>query len=44
MLAERNGRIVLDGGRIVSDTFRAGHAARMTAQAPQLSDLPDIHT
>ena len=36
--------IVLDAGRIVSDTFRAGHAARMTAQAPQLSDLPDIHT
>ena len=36
--------IVLDAGRIVSDTFRAGHARRMTAQAPQLSDLPDIHT
>jgi ABC-type ATPase involved in cell division len=36
--------IVLDAGRIASDTFRAGHAARMTAQAPQLSDLPDIHT
>src|SRR3954471_16715529 len=36
--------IVLDAGRIGSDTFRAGHAARMTAQAPQLSDLPDIHT
>jgi cell division transport system ATP-binding protein len=36
--------IVLDGGRIGSDTFRAGHAARMTAHAPQLSDLPDIHT
>ena len=34
--------IVLDAGRIASDTFRAGHAARMTAQAPQLSDLPDI--
>jgi len=34
--------IVLDAGRIVSDTFRAGHAARMTAQAPQLSDLPNI--
>jgi len=36
--------IVLDAGRIVADTFRAGHARRMTAQAPQLSDLPDIHT
>ena len=36
--------IVLDGGHIASDTFRAGHAARMTAQAPQFSDLPDIHT
>jgi cell division transport system ATP-binding protein len=36
--------IVLDGGRIASDTLRAGHAARMTSHAPQLSDLPDIHT
>ena len=36
--------IVLDAGRITSDTFRAAHASRMTAQAPQLSDLPDIHT
>ena len=36
--------IVLDAGRIATDTFRAGHSARMTAQAPQLSDLPDIHT
>ena len=35
--------IVLDAGRIASDTFRAGHAARMTAQAPQLSDLPEHH-
>jgi cell division transport system ATP-binding protein len=34
--------IVLDGGRIASDTFRAAHAARMTAHAPQLSDLPNI--
>jgi len=36
--------IVLDAGRIASDTVRASHATRMTAQAPQLSDLPDIHT
>jgi cell division transport system ATP-binding protein len=36
--------IVLDAGRIATDTFHAGYAARMTAQAPQLSDLPDIHT
>ena len=36
--------IVLDAGRISSDSFRAGFAARMTAQAPQLSDLPAIHT
>lgn len=36
--------IVLDSGRIASDTFRAGHAARMTAQGPKLSELPDIHT
>jgi len=36
--------IVLDSGRIATDTFRAGYAARMTARAPQLSDLPDIHT
>ena len=46
LLVEQFGQreIVLDAGRIASDTFRAGHAARMTAQAPQLSDLPDIHT
>ena len=36
--------IVLDAGRIASDTFHASHAARMTAQPPQLSNLPDIHT
>jgi cell division transport system ATP-binding protein len=35
--------IVLDGGRIASDTYRAGHAARMTAQAPKLADLPNIN-
>src|SRR6188508_2051901 len=35
--------IVLDAGRIASDTVRASHATRMTAQAPQLGDLPDIH-
>src|SRR3954467_6528923 len=34
--------IVLAGGHIASDTLRAGHAARMTAQAPQLADLPNI--
>ncbi len=34
--------IVLDGGRIVSDTLRASHAARMTAQGPRLGDLPNI--
>ena len=36
--------IVLDAGRMASDTFREGYASRMTAKAPQLSDLPDIHT
>ncbi|HLA72461.1 MAG TPA: cell division ATP-binding protein FtsE [Steroidobacteraceae bacterium] len=36
--------IVLDAGRIVTDTFRGDHAARMTAQGPLLSDLPEIHT
>jgi cell division transport system ATP-binding protein len=36
--------IVLDGGRIATDTFRGDHAARMTAQGPQLSNLPEIHT
>ncbi len=36
--------IVLDAGRIVTDTFRGDHAARMTAQGPRLSDLPEIHT
>jgi cell division transport system ATP-binding protein len=34
--------IVLDGGRIGSDRYREGHHARMTAQAPRLSDLPNI--
>jgi cell division transport system ATP-binding protein len=36
--------IVLDSGRIVSDTLRASHASRMTAHAPQLADLPEIRT
>jgi cell division transport system ATP-binding protein len=36
--------IVLDAGRIVTDTFRGDYAARMTAQGPRLSDLPEIHT
>jgi hypothetical protein len=34
--------IVLDNGRIASDTYRDSHRARMTAQAPRLGDLPDI--
>ena len=34
--------IVLDGGRIASDTFRAAHARRMTATPPRLADLPNI--
>jgi cell division transport system ATP-binding protein len=34
--------IVLDGGHITSDTFRAAHARRMTATPPRLSDLPNI--
>jgi cell division transport system ATP-binding protein len=34
--------IVLDAGRIATDTFRAGHAARMTATAPRLGELPNI--
>ena len=34
--------IVLDGGRVMSDTYRERHAARMTARAPQPSVLPDI--
>jgi ABC-type glutathione transport system ATPase component len=36
--------IVLDGGRIVTDTFHGGSSLRMTAQAPQLADLPEIRT
>ena len=35
--------IVLDAGRIASDSYRAGHHARMTAQAPRLADLPNIN-
>jgi cell division transport system ATP-binding protein len=34
--------IVLDGGRIGSDSYRDGHLARMTATAPKLGDLPAI--
>ncbi len=34
--------IVLDAGRIASDSYRAGHASRMTATAPKLGDLPTI--
>jgi cell division transport system ATP-binding protein len=34
--------IVLDGGRIASDTYHESHRARMTAQGPRLGDLPDI--
>lgn len=36
--------IVLDAGRIASDTLHASHGARMTAAAPKLGDLPDIRT
>ena len=35
--------IVLDAGRIGSDSYREGHHARMTAQAPRLGDLPNIN-
>jgi len=34
--------IVLDGGRIGTDTLHAAAAARMTATAPKLADLPSI--
>jgi cell division transport system ATP-binding protein len=34
--------IVLDAGRITTDSYRAGYHARMTAQAPRLGDLPNI--
>lgn len=34
--------LVLDTGRIVADNLHASHAARMTAQAPKLGDLPNI--
>ena len=34
--------IVLDGGRIGADTVHASAAARMTAHAPKLGDLPNI--
>jgi cell division transport system ATP-binding protein len=34
--------IVLDAGRIATDTLRPGHASRMTATAPRLADLPNI--
>src|SRR6186997_2039140 len=34
--------IVLDGGHISADVLHAAHAARMTAKAPQLGDLPNI--
>jgi cell division transport system ATP-binding protein len=34
--------IVLDAGRIAADTLHARASARMTAQAPRLSDLPNI--
>ena len=34
--------IVLDGGRIASDVLHAAAAARMTATAPRLADLPNI--
>jgi hypothetical protein len=36
--------IVLDAGRITSDSYRASHAARMTATAPRIAELPDIRT
>jgi cell division transport system ATP-binding protein len=34
--------IVLDAGRITADVYRESHRLRMTAQAPRLSDLPNI--
>jgi cell division transport system ATP-binding protein len=34
--------IVLDSGHITEDVLHAAHAARMTAKAPQLADLPSI--
>ena len=34
--------IMLDAGRIGSDTYRASHAARMTAAGPKLGELPTI--
>ena len=34
--------IMLDAGRIVSDSYRESHAARMTATAPRVADLPNI--
>jgi cell division transport system ATP-binding protein len=34
--------IVLDAGRIASDSFRGGLGAHMTSQAPRLGDLPNI--
>jgi cell division transport system ATP-binding protein len=34
--------IVLEGGHITEDVLHAAHAARMTAKAPQLADLPSI--
>ena len=34
--------IVMDAGRIGSDSYREGHLARMTATAPRLGDLPNI--
>jgi cell division transport system ATP-binding protein len=34
--------IVLEAGRIAADKFRESHAARITAQAPKLGDLPHI--
>jgi cell division transport system ATP-binding protein len=34
--------IVLDAGRITSDSYRASHGARITATAPKLADLPNI--
>jgi cell division transport system ATP-binding protein len=34
--------IVLDAGRVTSDSYRASHASRMTATAPRVADLPNI--
>jgi cell division transport system ATP-binding protein len=34
--------IVLDAGRVAADEYRESHRQRMTAQAPRLSDLPNI--